>query len=86
MEDKNRMYEDVWDKHAREEAENKSRECLAVKDKSETYEAWLAEGKIEINNLVWRFLPGNTSLDDADMIAVKIYEMIDGWWEFKKNE
>ena len=69
--------EHTWHESLRSAAGN-------ISDK--VYETWMAEGKIEINNLVWKFLPGNTTLDDADMISTKIYDMIDGWWEFKRKK
>lgn len=50
----------------------------------ETFEYWRENGKQEINELLWKFLPNNTTLKEADDIALKIFEMIDGWWEFKR--
>ena len=51
----------------------------------EAYKAWLSDGKLEINSLLWKFLPGKTSLDNSETVAIKIYEIIDEQWN-KKND
>lgn len=50
----------------------------------EVFEYWRENGKREINDLLWKYLPDNTTIKEADDIAVKIFEMIDGWWEHKR--
>lgn len=36
--------------------------------------------KEEINELVWRRLPGTTTLDEAEAVALKIYQAIAESW------
>jgi hypothetical protein len=38
--------------------------------------------KLEINNFLWTCLPGKTPLEEAERIAVKIYEM---WLQAEKE-
>lgn len=52
-------------------------------DNDEVFEYWRENGKREINDLLWKYLPDNTTIKEADDIAVKIFEMIDGWWDIK---
>ena len=47
----------------------------------EAKEHFMAEGKVDINNLVWKLAPGNISLDEADKLACDIYFMIASKWE-----
>ena len=33
-------------------------------------------GKCDINNLLWKYLPGRIKLKDAEILACKIYDLI----------
>lgn len=49
----------------------------------ETYEEWTKNGKIDINELLFRYLPGNTTMDEMGAIANSIYDSIEGFWANK---
>lgn len=36
----------------------------------------LAELKRDINELVWKYMPGKTTLDEADAVARRIFDLI----------
>lgn len=64
--------------------EEEFEEAIESNDRQEkAREYFLDSGKPEINNLVWQFLPGNTTLDEAEQIAAKIYYMIEEEWNKK---
>lgn len=44
------------------------------------FETFLEEGKVEINNLLWKYLPGDTTLREAEEIAIGIYHTISRKW------
>ena len=39
------------------------------------------QGKVDINTLLWTWLPPNTTLGRADNLAEKIFAMIDREWD-----
>lgn len=55
--------------------------------KAQEYEKFLSERAVhlkpEINSLLFAWLPGQTTLDEMDMIAVRLYEEIMAMWRNK---
>ena len=52
-------------------------------DHNEAFKYWRECGKEDINKILWTLLPGYTTLDEADTIAIKIHNIIDECWERK---
>ncbi len=47
------------------------------------YEAGLDGLKERINQFLWTYLPGNVTLDEAETIAIKVYELMEREWAVK---
>lgn len=50
-------------------------------NKNNEEEYFFTEGKNRINELVWLLAPGNLTLDDAEKLSIKIYELLKDEWE-----
>ena len=46
-------------------------------DTAEHRKDWETNGKTSVNELLWRYLPGETPLGVADEISLKIYMLIE---------
>lgn len=42
--------------------------------------------KLEINNLLWMRLPGSTTLDEAEVIAMEMHDMVCNPKDFLRRE
>ena len=49
-------------------------------EQKEGFQDFLDNAKPAINELVWRFLPGDTTLNEADRLAMDIYLIINNKW------
>jgi len=56
-------------------------EPAKAEDREGAYQAFLDDGKVAINELLWKFLPEETTLGEADRMATEIYCKISECWE-----
>lgn len=43
-------------------------------------------GKVAINELLWRYLPGCARLSDAEVLALDFWQAIDKYWQRHERE
>ena len=43
-------------------------------------ELWKEEGKTQINMFLWRWLPANVTIGDAERLACELHKKIDSIW------
>jgi hypothetical protein len=58
---------------------------LPGEDLEDGYENWLKEGKREVNDFLWTFLPPTTTLGEADSFACELYMKILDLWDASKK-